>query len=192
MNPVLVYWGVLVGTFLEGEVTILSAAVAAHMGHLKLPWIIGIAIIGVQLTDWLRFLAGRYLGKTFVESRPKLGQKLKKVNHWISQHPIKILLVYRFIYGFRTVFPIAIGLSNISIYRFATFSLISAIVWACLYGALGYFFGNILVSEFEYLKSHSWEIFLGLALLAGLIGLIRLIILRRRLHRLRNRHTISS
>ncbi len=188
MHPSLAYLGVLTGTFLEGELTLISAAIAVHMGHIQMPGVILMAILGVQLTDWFHFLLGRYVGKKFLEGRPKTARKIKRVNRWIDRYPYRVLLSYRFMYGFRTVLPVAIGLSSISLSRFAVFSLLSAVLWACIYTALGYFLGSYILPHFQYLEHHSLEILLGLVGVAAIVALIRMIHLRRRLYRLRNRH----
>ena len=188
MHTVFLYGVVLVGTFLEGEVTILTAAIAAHLGHLQLIWVMIVAIIGTQLTDWVHFLLGRFVGKSFIEKRPKLSRKTVKVKRWVDKHPVQILLAYRFLYGFRAVLPFTIGLSHIPILRFALFSLTGTIAWVLVYGYSGYFLGKEVLSRFEYLKNHSWQTLLVLIILIGITILLRAIILQRRLRKFRNRH----
>ena len=190
MELILQYLGIVIGTLIEGEITLVSASIAAKLGHLDLYWVMLAGLVGAQLTDWINVLLGRYVGKSFVDNRPKLKRKLKKVNRWFEKYPVLILLSFRFMYGFRTIIPVAIGLSNISLISFAIYSFLSTIVWVVLYSVLGYFLGNLILLKFEFLNAHSWEILIGTVVLVGLIGLVRMIRLRRRLKKLKNRHKV--
>ncbi len=53
------YWAVLVGTFLEGETILVLGGLSAHLGYLKLPWVIAAAFCGTLPGDQLYFFLGR-------------------------------------------------------------------------------------------------------------------------------------
>ncbi len=57
------YVGVLIGTFLEGETTILLAAIFAKLGYLKLKHVIFWSFIGTFAGGLLLFLPGQVLRK---------------------------------------------------------------------------------------------------------------------------------
>lgn len=169
MNALYAYLALFAGMLLEGEITLLAAAVAVHTTSVKLWVIIVIATIAIQLTDWFHFWIGRYTANSFLSRRPNLARRVKRVSKWINQYPTLFLVIYRYIYGFRTVLPIAIGLSEISILRFAVFSLISGVVWSATYALMGYYLGEKIISKIEYIQEYQWYIYGGIALLIILI-----------------------
>jgi membrane protein DedA with SNARE-associated domain len=53
-----------------------------------------------------------------------------------------LILVFRFLYGLRTVLPFVWGTSQISTLRFFLLDLVGAGLWALAVGTAGYFFGH--------------------------------------------------
>ena len=45
-------------------------AIAAHLGYLKLPWVIAWAFAGTLVADQLYFFIGRYQGRSILCRRP--------------------------------------------------------------------------------------------------------------------------
>ena len=56
------YIAVLIGTFFEGETILLIAGFFAHLGYLKLSYVIAAAFAGSLAGDQLFFYAGRIKG----------------------------------------------------------------------------------------------------------------------------------
>jgi membrane protein DedA with SNARE-associated domain len=176
IKKILLYSAVFVGCFFEGETSLTTSAFAAHRGHLEIFLVFLIALIATQSWDWLWFTLGRKRGKKFVETRPKLDQKIKKINTLLNKNPTPFLLGYRFLYGFRTAAPLVIGMSSITKRKFLTFSLINTIFWDILFSSHGYFFGAFLKANWKRIEDYEFEI-MGCILITGVtIG----IFLRRR------------
>lgn len=123
MHELALYFAILTGTFIEGEATLIAAGFAAHREILN-PFLVCLtAFVGAQGTDWFHFLLGRHLGARIIDKKPWLKLKLEKMNQYINKHPNSILFFFRFMYGTRTVLPIAIGISDIPIRKFAIYSV---------------------------------------------------------------------
>ena len=165
MATVYAYLAQFVGMMLEGEISLVAAAIAVYQGVLSMPGVIIVALIGTQLTDWSHFWIGKYAEKKILTRKPNLARKVHRVSQYIDKHPYFFLIVYRFIYGFRTVLPVAIGLSKISVAKFAVFSLLSTLLWACTYAALGYYFGEAIQPHIAWIKHHELQLLLGGVLL---------------------------
>lgn len=171
MHQIYLYFALFLGTFLEGEATLIAAGFASHRKLLD-PYIVAfVALMGVQATDWFHFLLGRYAGNRFLEKRPWLKLKLSKMNNYILRNPRMILFGYRFMYGTRTVLPPAIGMSGIPIRKFALFSLLGATCWSVIYTLLGYFAGHTMTLLFGEIKRYEWPVIISILIL-GVIFLV--------------------
>jgi membrane protein DedA with SNARE-associated domain len=101
-------------------------------------------VIGSFVADQLFFAGGRY----FRESRPVAAIRRRsayaRAIDLLERYPRRFIFAYRFVYGIRTVSPIAIGTSRISQRVFLAVNLAAAIVWGCVFSAIGYAFGNVI------------------------------------------------
>lgn len=168
IKKLILYPAVFLGVFFEGETTLTTASFAAHRGHLEIFAVMLIALLATQSWDWLWFIIGRKRGKSYIEKRPKLYKKVKKIDSLLTKNPIPVLLGYRFLYGFRTTVPLVIGMSSITKRKFLIFSLINTIIWDILFSSLGYYFGAFLKANMKRIEDFEIEI-MCLLLIAGLI-----------------------
>ena len=76
--------------------------------------------------------------------RPHWQLMSDKALHYIRRHPDIWVLGFRFVYGLRTVMPVAIGLSGYPLSRYLILNGIGASVWAASLGAASYHFGALL------------------------------------------------
>lgn len=135
---------VFVWTLLEGETIVALAGFAAYQGYLRLEYIIPIAIVGAMLGDHAFFYFGRLKGRQFLEKHPRLNAKADRIHLLLERHHGWIIFGSRFMYGFRTIIPIALGVGRVSGLKFFLFNLLGAIVWAILFAFGGYAFGNAI------------------------------------------------
>jgi membrane protein DedA with SNARE-associated domain len=164
------YLALMVGTFLEGETAILVASSLISQGLFGIPATVFFGFAGSFVSDWIYYGIGYFNGKYFLSKRPKLQQKLLPVQNFLYKNSTQVLLSYRFLYGFRVIIPISIGLSKIKPSKFLLFSIVSGILWASVVSSIGY-----TVGRFFEIKTHIFEenIFLivgGFALFGLLIG----------------------
>jgi membrane protein DedA with SNARE-associated domain len=179
-KKIFIYSIVFTGCFFEGETSLITSAFAAHRGYLEIIIVMSIALAATQSWDWLWFTIGRKRGKQFVEKKPKLNQKVKKVDTLLKKHPIPVLLGYRFLFGFRTAVPLVIGMSSVSIRKFFTFSLINTLLWDIIFSSVGYFFGAFLKANWKRIEDYEFEIMACLLIIGCIIGYsMRIISLKR-------------
>ena len=100
----------------------------------------------------------------------------------MDRHDTWFILVFRFLYGLRTVAPFAIGLSNVSLKKFIFLNVISAAIWAVTLGVLGYFFGQIMEAVLHDIKKYELMIMAGIFLIAAIIFIVKRIRRRRRMN----------
>ncbi|HXE19838.1 MAG TPA: DedA family protein [Castellaniella sp.] len=136
------YGAVAAGTFLEGETVLLAAGAAAARGYLGLPAIMAVATFCGFLGDQFFFFLGRRYGRGLVAHFPSLQPKVARVGALLERHDATVILSIRFLYGVRTVGPMAIGMSGVHWTRFMAFNLLGAAIWAIAVASVGYGLGH--------------------------------------------------
>jgi len=136
------YWAVLLGTMLEGETVLVLGGVVAHRGYLQLYRIIVVAFVGAVIGDQFWFYVGRTRGQAWLASRPKWQAAMTRWQDVLSRHQSACTLLFRFVYGFRTVAPLALAMSGMSTTRFAILNAVGAALWALVISTLGYVLGD--------------------------------------------------
>jgi membrane protein DedA with SNARE-associated domain len=155
-------WGYIVvflGSMIEGESAVVTAGFLAHEGYLSLPKIIVISFFGTLIADQGLYHLGRYQGVYFLTRFPRLKSRTDRAFLLLHRYDGYFILAFRFIYGIRTISPIVIGVSGISPKRFTILNLIAASIWSVLSCLAGYFFGDVVMNQQNYLSKY---IFVGL------------------------------
>jgi membrane protein DedA with SNARE-associated domain len=166
------YVALVVGTFLEGETILIVAGFAAHVGYLKLQWVILAAFAGSLAGDQFYFFVGRMKGKTFLHRRPAWETKVERVLKLFDQHRTLVVVGFRFMYGLRTVTPFAFGLSGISAIRFFILNVIGAVAWSVVVALVGYLFGAAARAVIADMKTYEHWIILGILWTGALVYII--------------------
>jgi membrane protein DedA with SNARE-associated domain len=180
MQIIFIYLGILAGVCLEGEIVIIASSFAAHEGYLNIFLIIALSIIVTLSTDWFYFFLGRFKGRKVLEKRPKLRKHSSRINYYVEKYPTLILLSYRFLYGFRILTPLMIGMSRIRFAKFAVFSTFMTIVWVTVMSSIGYFFGNLFNGNMKEFKHIELYVFLGVFALWLTFILVSILMQKRR------------
>jgi membrane protein DedA with SNARE-associated domain len=149
-GPLVGYFILLLGSFVEGESVVLTAGFFAYKGYLSLPLIMLIAFIGSVTADQIIFFLGRAYGPGWLAKKPHLKVKADKAFALLIKYNIWFIMGFRFIYGIRTISPFVIGTSGISVKRFAILNIIAGVIWAVISCLLGYMLGYWFADEIEY------------------------------------------
>lgn len=174
------YLALMVGTFFEGETAILMASSLIYRGLFDFPLTILFAFSGSFISDWIYYLIGRLNGKYFLAKRPKLEARVKPVTLFFHKHKLQILFSYRFLYGFRVIIPLVVGMSGIRPGAYLFYSILTGLLWATLVSTTGYWVGRLLNLQAKAFEDNFGFIVLGFATLGLVIGyIIRRVALRR-------------
>ncbi len=165
------YLALALGTFVEGETAILVASSLVYSGVFSGPETIFFAFIGSFASDWFYFLIGRLNGNYFVDRRPSLKARLEPVSRFFESHRLQILLSYRFLYGFRTILPLMIGLTGVRPFHFLGYSVFAGLLWATVVGTVGYFAGELFQLTPRSFEDHGLIVVLSFGTFGFLIGL---------------------
>lgn len=176
------YLALLLGTFMEGETAILMASSLIHKGIFDFPFTVLAAFFGCFISDWIYYVIGRLNGKYFLATRPKLSAKVKPVTDFFHRHKFQILFSYRFLYGFRIIIPLVIGMSGLRPLQFLFYSTVTGLLWATSVSTTGYWIGRLLQLRIQSFEENFLFIILGFGTLGLLIGYTIKHVAMRKMH----------
>ena len=138
------YLAVFVGTFLEGELVLLTAAVAASRGMLSPPLVVLCAALGAWTGHLVFFRVGRWKGRDWLFSHRRLGPHAKKADGVIVRYGWTGVFILQYLYGARIAGALVFGLSSFPLPRFLALQAVNCLTWATLVTAVGYLIGASL------------------------------------------------
>jgi membrane protein DedA with SNARE-associated domain len=177
---ILYFWSIL-----EGEMGLVMAGIMTHTGNMNYFIAIFVAGLGGFTGDQCFFYLGRFNKRFMQKKLHNQRHKLAIASLLLRKYGWPIILLQRYLYGLRSIIPIAIGISNYSAKKFALINLISAWLWAGLIISPAYFYGQEILTLLSYAKQHWYYalpivgIFM-LAIRAYLKTVERIFILRRK------------
>jgi membrane protein DedA with SNARE-associated domain len=146
---------------------------AAHLGYLRLPYVVLVAAIGGFCGDQAFFWLGRLQGTSVLTRFPSVAARAAKLNTMIERYHEWVIVGVRFAYGFRIAGPILIGTSKVPALRFAIFNALGAALWAVLIAGLGWTFGVTIESLLGRMRHLEKWLFLGVVIVGAAFWLIR-------------------
>jgi len=153
-------------SIMEGETGLVMARVMSHTGDMTLPVAIVVAGLGGFVGDQIYFYIGRFNKKYIHKQLKNQRRKFALAHLLLKKYGWPVIFAQRYMYGLRTVIPMAIGLTRYSAKKFAFINFISAIIWASVTIIPAYIFGKEILNIVHWAKNH-WYIALPLA---GIIG----------------------
>jgi membrane protein DedA with SNARE-associated domain len=167
------YLALFLGTFFEGETVLVLAGFLAFRGYMDISLVIVVAFCGSYAGDQLWYFLGRKHGRKLLARKPRWQTMGDRALEHIRRHPDIWVLSFRFVYGLRTVMPVAIGLSGYPPGRYLLLNGIGAAIWSAALGLAAYHFGALLEGLLGNVKRYELWVLGGLALLGVLLWLSR-------------------
>ena len=135
------YLMVVAGVIVEGDATLVAASILAFRGHLEIGAVIALGAITSLTMNQIYFWLGRRHGVHRVAKAD--GRKLfRNIVHHTRRHAIWLVLLSRFVFGFRMAIPATVGALGMSMTRFLIADICGAVIWAGTLGATGYLAGH--------------------------------------------------
>lgn len=163
-----------------GETMLVAAAVYAGTGHLSIVWVIVMGATGAIVGDNLGFTAGRKGGRPLILRYGRYirvkQEHLEYAERFFAKHGDKTVFLGRFVAVLRAWAALLAGINRMPWGTFLVYNAAGGIVWATVYGLLGYTLGHNLPVLDRVLR------ILGTAGVVGaiLIAVIAYIVWRRR------------
>ena len=121
---------------------VVAGGLLSHAGYFPLPGAMAAASIGSFVADQAFFAAGRRFRDHRWVASLRERAAFARATRWMERYPIGFIFAFRFIYGLRTVSPVAIGTTHVPARTYVVVNAVAAAVWGCLFTALGYAFGH--------------------------------------------------
>jgi membrane-associated protein len=137
--------GLVVTPFLPGDSLLFAAGALAGVGaldiHILIPLLIAAAVIG----DSVNYAIGRRVGpRVFHQGNRFFKQEyLQRTHEFYEKHGGKTIVLARFVPIVRTFAPFVAGIGRMNYTKFLIYNVSGGVVWVCLFGYLGYFFGGL-------------------------------------------------
>ena len=132
-----------------GFLALIASGVLSYTGQMDINISIIIAIIANFLGDMGLFYLAKNNKKQIYAYIKKHRRKLALSHIFIKKYGSKVIFIQKFIYGIKTLVPIAIGLSSYDIKKFTIYNFIASIFWAVSIGYTSYLSGKILINFYE-------------------------------------------
>ncbi len=164
-----------VWSIMEGELGLIMAGIMAYAGQMHWGGAVLVAALGGFTGDQLYFYVGRSC-RRFIHRKMRTQRRKFALAHLLlKRYGWPLVFVQRYLYGMRTVIPMAIGLTRFSARKFAIINFCSALVWSYLTISLAYLFGQELLLIVHWTKAH---FYLALPLAGAIAGCFYLLMRR--------------
>lgn len=142
---------------------LIMGGVMCHTGDMTVPIAIFVAGLGGFVGDQIYFYIGRY-NKEYIHTKFRSQRRKFALAHLLlKKYGWPIIFVQRYMYGLRTVIPMAIGVTRYSGKKFAFINLISAWCWAAITIIPAWILGEEILEVVKFAKEH-WYFALPVAL----------------------------
>lgn len=152
---------------MEGEMALIMGGILAHSGHMNLPLAIFIAGLGGFAGDQVYFYLGRYNKKYIAKKLSKQRRKFAIAHILLKKYGWPIIFIQRYMYGFRVIIPMSIGITRYSAKKYAFINLISAWCWAAITIVPAYLLGEKILTILHHAKEH-W--YVAIPIVLGFLG----------------------
>ncbi|UIJ73169.1 DedA family protein [Aurantimonas sp. HBX-1] len=174
-----------VGSGLEGETVVVFGGLMAHRGFFGFGPAVLAAAAGSFIADQIFFALGRRYRDTRLVRRIRERPGFRRALRTFERYPNLFIFGFRFVYGLRTVSPVAIGTTDVSAWRFVAVNAVAACTWAATFVSLGYLFSRSIEAVMGRLGPvEHWAI--------GAVGVALLLVLLIRFARRRRAGPLSG
>jgi membrane protein DedA with SNARE-associated domain len=156
-------------SIMEGEMGLVMAGIMSYTGDMDYWTAVVVASAGGFLGDQIYFWIGRYNKSYFYQEFKSQRRKVAFAHVLLKKYGWPVIFIQRYMYGMRTIIPMAIGITRYNSKMFAFINFISAIIWAMLTITLAYLFGEELLALVRWIKDHYY---VALPVAFGLMGIV--------------------
>jgi len=141
-------------SFGGGFVGLIVAGVLSFAGDLNIYICIAVAATSNFLGDQFLFFLARK-NKSYAKDMMKnYGRKIALAHLMMRKYGSLVVFIQKYIYGIKTLIPLAMGLTKYSSLKFTIFNIFATIIWAVLVGYGSYTAGEYILSiadDFKYI-----------------------------------------
>jgi len=130
------------GVIVEGEAVVIAGSFLASRGYFNVGTVALVALAANTLSAQFYYTAARVRGRSWFEGRFPEKSIYRKIINWVAARENWLLLVSRFLFGFRIVIPAACGALGMPVARFTAINILAGVLWVVPTALAGYYFGE--------------------------------------------------
>lgn len=158
-------------SFGGGFVALVAAGVLSYMNEMNIVIVIAIATISNAIGSSVLFYLSRYNKDQIMPYLRRQRRNLALANLLIKKHGNKMIFIQKYIYGIKTLIPMAIGFTKYPFKKFLFLNFIASFIWALLFGLGSFFVGEFFINAYEVFAKKPYLAPLFIVLLIGSIYL---------------------
>jgi membrane protein DedA with SNARE-associated domain len=164
------YIAIFIGTFLEGETTVLLGGIFSKLRYMDLNKVILWAFAGTLAGDWTFFIIGKLFGRKIIQKYEFLRSRIPLANKIIKRYGNYIVFLIRFFVGVRGIILLLLGCTDIKKRKFFLYSTLSSLLWSFLVSLIGFLFGQVVYMFVN--DARKYEFYIIPAVLVGVLLMI--------------------
>lgn len=150
-------------SFGGGFVGLVFAGVLSYAGDLNLYISILVAGTANFLGDQFLFFLARKNKSYAKDMMSKYGRKIALAHIMMRKYGSLVVFIQKYIYGIKTLIPLAMGLTKYSAVKFTIFNVIATMLWGLVVGYASYTAGKYILSAADDFK------YIGLGIIAVIL-----------------------
>jgi lysylphosphatidylglycerol synthetase-like protein (DUF2156 family)/membrane protein DedA with SNARE-associated domain len=162
------YLLLFVGVIVEGEVVLIAGSFLASRGYFSIGTVALVALAANTLSAQFYYTAARVRGRGWFEGRFEERSAYRRIINWVGTRDNWLLLISRFLFGFRIVIPAACGAFGMPAVRFTIINIFAGLLWVVPTALAGYYFGEKATTFIRGARHYTMTagLFCGLAAIA--------------------------
>ena len=150
---------------------LLAAGALSADGRLSFSTALVLAVCASLLADWGWYQLGRKKGRKVLRWICRISLEpdscVRRTEDVFIRHGVRALVVAKFIPGLNTAAPPMAGMLGMSLIRFLSLDMVSAVLWVCTFTGVGYLFSEQIEDVALWLeRMGSWAVILAVSALA--------------------------
>lgn len=158
-------WGYLalfMYSFGGGFVGLVIAGVLSYAGDLNIAICMIVAGTANFIGDQFLFYMARTNKIYAKDTMKKYGRKVALAHVLMRKYGSTVVFIQKYIYGIKTLIPLAMGLTKYSFQKFTIYNAFAAAAWAIVVGSISYMMGEIVLTYAEEYKYYGVAVILAI------------------------------
>ncbi len=156
-------------SFGGGFFGLVAAGVLSYAGKMDITISIIVAVTANFIGDMFLFYMAKYNREMMMPYIKKHRRKFALSHILMKKYGDKVIFIQKFIYGIKTLIPLAIGLTKYDVKKFTIYNLFSSIAWGLIFGIASFYSGSAIIKIIEFLKDRVYIAPIVMVLFLGLI-----------------------
>lgn len=166
MEELIREWGYVIlflYSFGGGFLALAVAGVLSYTGELNIVASIIVAGSANFVGDQFLFMLARNNKSYAKDMMKKYGRKVALAHIMMRKYGSPVVFLQKYIYGIKTLIPLAMGLTKYSAKKFTVFNAFATVVWALVVGYASFYMGEIILNMADEFKMY------GIAVIVAII-----------------------